>query len=66
MGGKIALSESIYSVDESSLRQFYQTIMRYFTILFVLSKQLFSEARDLQYLNNFLLSELSQITRFKI
>ena len=56
---KIQDTAQLYSADVESIGLFLKNVLKNFSKVFVLSKNLYSEARHLQSLNNFILRELS-------
>lgn len=56
---KIQDTSQLYSADVESFGLFMKNVLKNFAKVFVLGKNLYTEARNLQSLNTFLLSELS-------
>ena len=56
---KIQDTAQLYSADVESIGLFLKNVLKNFSKVFVLSKNLYSEARHLQSLNTFILKELS-------
>lgn len=57
---KIQDTAQLYSADVESIGLFLKNVLKNFSKVFVLSKSLYTEARNLQSLNTFLLSELAR------
>lgn len=56
---KIQDTAQLYSADVESIGLFLKSVLKNFSKVFVMSKNLYAEARNLQSLNTFILRELS-------
>lgn len=63
---KITDTLQLYSIDTETCQLFYKNVLKNFTKVFVLSKNLYSQMRNLQQLNTFLLHELSAWDKMEI
>ena len=66
MYNKICNSFQLYRADLESSKLFIENILKHFSKVFVLSKNLYLQAQNLQQLNYFLLSELNKWDRMEI
>jgi hypothetical protein len=57
---KITSTLQLYSADLETSSMFIKNVLKNFSKIFVLGKSLYTQARNIQQLNTFLLSELSQ------
>ncbi len=59
MHKKIETTAQLYGADVESTGLFMKHVLKNFSKVFVLSKNLYTQSRNLQILNQFLLGELS-------
>lgn len=57
---KIHDSAQLYSIDEESIGMFLRNVLKNFSKVFVMSRNLYTEVRDLQKLNALILKKLSE------
>jgi hypothetical protein len=63
MYNKISNTFQLYRADIESSQLFIENILKHFSKIFVLSKNLYIQAQNLQQLNHLLLSELNKWDR---
>lgn len=63
---KIQDTAQLYSADVESIGLFLKNILKNFSKVFVLSKNLYTESRNLQSLNTFILKELSNWQKIQV
>lgn len=66
MYGKISSTFQLYRADEESSRLFVENALKHLARVFVLAKELYVQAQQLQQLNQFLLKELNAWDRMEI
>ena len=63
---KIQDTAQLYSADVESIGLFLKNVLKNFSKVFVLSKNLYTQAKNLQLLNTFLLKELNESEKGEI
>lgn len=66
MYSKIKTTAQIYSIDVESIGKFITMLLINFSKVFVQSKNLYAEARNLQSLNTLILGELARWDKTKV
>lgn len=57
---KINGSAQLYSIDEESIGMFLNNVLKNFSKVFVMSRNLYTEVKNLQNLNSLILKKLSE------
>lgn len=66
MYSKIKTTAQIYSIDVESIGKFINNVLINFSKVFVLSKNLYAEARNMQSLNTLILRELANWDKIEV